>query len=71
MILTRVSWRGWTNEIRRVLRGGMHKPEFQPLLKDVRELVDRLSLERKAAPTLAIWRAALEEVVGPDEPFLL
>lgn len=33
--------------------------------------IDRLSLERKAPPTLAIWRAALEEVVGPDEPWLL
>lgn len=33
--------------------------------------IDRISLERKAPPTLAIWRAALEEVVGPDEPFLL
>lgn len=33
--------------------------------------IDRISLERKAPPTLAVWRAALEEVVGPDEPFLL
>ncbi len=55
MILTRVSWRGWTNEIRRVLSGGMHKPEFQPLLKDVRELVDRLSLERELDGTAGTW----------------
>jgi trehalose 6-phosphate synthase len=55
MILTRVSWRGWTNEVRRVLRGGMHKPEFQPLLKDVRELVDRLSLERELDGTAGTW----------------
>jgi trehalose 6-phosphate synthase len=55
MILTRVSWRGWTNEIRRVLHGGMHKPEFQPLLKDVRELVDRLSLERELDGTAGTW----------------
>lgn len=33
--------------------------------------IDRLSLERKAPPTLAIWRAALEAVQGPDEPRLL
>lgn len=33
--------------------------------------IDRLSLERKAPPTLSIWRAALEETVGPEEPFLL
>ena len=55
IVLTRVSWRGWTNEIRRVLRGGMHRPEFQPLLKDVRELVDRLSLERELDGTAGAW----------------
>ncbi len=33
--------------------------------------IDRLSLERKAAPTLSIWRDALEEVMGPEEPRLL
>lgn len=33
--------------------------------------IDRLSLERKAPPTLAIWRAALERVQGPEEPRLL
>ncbi len=33
--------------------------------------IDRLSLERKAPPGPAIWRAALEAVLGPDEPRLL
>ena len=33
--------------------------------------IDRLGLERKAPPTLAIWRAALEAVQGPEEPRLL
>jgi len=33
--------------------------------------IDRLSLERKAPPTLAVWRAALEAVQGPEEPRLL
>lgn len=33
--------------------------------------IDRLSLERKAPPTLAIWRSALEAVQGPEEPRLL
>src|SRR5690606_23500831 len=32
--------------------------------------IDRLSLERKAPPTLVIWRAALEAVEGPEEPWL-
>jgi hypothetical protein len=35
------------------------------------EAIDRLSLERKAPPTLAVWRAALETVEGPEEPRLL
>lgn len=35
------------------------------------EMIDRLSLERKAPPTLGIWRAALEAVQGREEPRLL
>lgn len=34
-------------------------------------MVDLLSLERKQAPTLAIWRAALEAVQGSAQPRLL
>ena len=33
--------------------------------------IDRISLERKAAATQSIWRAALESVHGPEEPRLL
>lgn len=40
-------------------------------LEKLIEAIDRLSLERKAPPTLAIWRAALEAVQGPEEPRLL
>ena len=32
--------------------------------------IDRLTLERKAPPTLAIWREALEAVEGVDQPSL-
>lgn len=32
--------------------------------------IDRLSLERKQAPTLSVWRDALEEIMGPQEPRL-
>lgn len=35
------------------------------------ETIDRLSLERKQPPTLAIWRDALDEVLGTREPRLL
>ena len=33
--------------------------------------IDRLSLERKVAPTQGIWREALEDLHGPAEPRLL
>lgn len=33
--------------------------------------IDRISLERKQAPTLAIWREALDEVMGKTQPRLL
>lgn len=35
------------------------------------ETIDRLSLERKVPPTQGIWREALEELYGPNEPRLL
>jgi trehalose 6-phosphate synthase len=48
VIIRRASWRGWTSELRRMLRGGgLHKPEFQPLMSDVRDLIDRISAERE------------------------
>jgi chromosomal replication initiation ATPase DnaA len=40
-------------------------------LEKLVEAIDTVSLERKAPPTLAIWRAALEAVQGPEEPRLL
>jgi hypothetical protein len=33
--------------------------------------IDRLSLERKVAATLSIWRDALEAVQGPEQGRLL
>ena len=33
--------------------------------------IDRISLERKGPPGLAVWRAALEAVEGPEAPRLL
>lgn len=40
-------------------------------LEQLAAAIDRLSLERKAPATQSIWRAALEMVMGPDEPRLL
>jgi hypothetical protein len=33
--------------------------------------IDRISLERKQPATHAVWREALEEIAGPDQPRLL
>ncbi|MBN8732618.1 MAG: trehalose-6-phosphate synthase [Acidobacteria bacterium] len=43
---------GWNTELRTFLRGGGRggKREFQPLLKDVRELVERMAHERDDVP---------------------
>jgi trehalose 6-phosphate synthase len=52
----RISWRGWSDEIRRVLRGGRASgPEFQPILGDVRELVARLAAEREQDREGGAW----------------
>jgi hypothetical protein len=33
--------------------------------------IDRLSMERKAPPTMVIWRDALEAIGGASQPRLL
>jgi trehalose 6-phosphate synthase len=48
IIAARISWRGWSRELRAFLRGGTQRPEFQPILRDVRDLVDRIVAEKAA-----------------------
>jgi trehalose 6-phosphate synthase len=49
LVSVRVSWRSWSNELRRMLRGGgQQRPEFRPFMQDVRDLVERLAFERDA-----------------------
>jgi chromosomal replication initiation ATPase DnaA len=40
-------------------------------IESVVATIDRLSLERKAPPTLSVWRDALEAVQGAEQPRLL
>jgi trehalose 6-phosphate synthase len=48
-VAARLSWRSWSNEIRGLLKSGRREqPEFQPVLRDMRELVERLAYERDA-----------------------
>jgi trehalose 6-phosphate synthase len=43
LLAARALRRSWIGEARRTVRGGSHRPEFQPLLADVRELLGRIS----------------------------
>ena len=55
IVAARLSWRGWSNELRRLLRGGAQRPEFQPLLRDVRDLVARIVAEKEADRERGTW----------------
>jgi len=55
VLVRRLSWRSWTEELRRVLAPGAHgatprsaRKEFRPLLSDVRQLVAELAAESGA-----------------------
>jgi trehalose 6-phosphate synthase len=59
IVAARLAWRRWILEIRRLLREGpaaapQHK-EFQPVLRDVRELVERIVSEREAEGEGGAW----------------
>ncbi|HWB20518.1 MAG TPA: trehalose-6-phosphate synthase [Phycisphaerales bacterium] len=58
IIATRVVRQGWTAEIRRFLRGGSHRREFQPIVKDLRNLVARISTERSMEDQNGAWTPA-------------
>ena len=41
------------------------------VIEDLVAAIDRISLERKVAPTMSVWRDALEAVQGPEQARLL
>jgi trehalose 6-phosphate synthase len=55
IVAARLSWRSWSEELRRFLRSGTHRPEFQPILRDVRELVDRIVAEKEGDKEGGVW----------------
>jgi trehalose 6-phosphate synthase len=55
MFAARVSWREWSGEIQRILKGETARPEFHPLLQDVRDLVERIAAERQADSEGGVW----------------
>ena len=54
LVAARLAWRGWTLELRRAL-SGKASPEFSPLVRDVRSLVERLTNERKLEANIGRW----------------
>jgi trehalose 6-phosphate synthase len=45
LVTDRLSWRAWMKGFRRELHGEERRPEFRPLMRDVRELAARLARE--------------------------
>lgn len=59
IVWTRIARRGWTEGVRRALRGESAEGEFRPLLRDVRDLVDDLSSDRGQDGRSGNWSAEL------------
>ena len=57
IVAARLSWRGWSNDLRRFLRGATRteRPEFRPILGDVRDLVERIVAEKEADREGGAW----------------
>ena len=55
LVAGHLSWRSWSNELRRLIRGGRPPLEFRPFLRDVRDLVDRLASDREADGQGGLW----------------
>lgn len=48
LVLVRLVWRSWSDEIRLVLQGRHQRPEFLPVMQDVRELMERVVTEKES-----------------------
>lgn len=57
LISARILWRGFGNALRQIAQGegDARRPEFQPLLKDLRDLLERLSKEEQAELHGGLW----------------
>lgn len=82
LLAARFAWRGWTLQLQKALLGEETK-EFQPLVRDVRALVDRLAAERESEAKEGPWnperlRGALKQhlqgervvVLANREPYI-
>ena len=53
----RMLWRGWSEMLRQIARGrgDIARPEFAPLVKDLRDLLDRLASEEQSELHGGLW----------------
>lgn len=54
LLAVRFAWRGWTSDLQRALTGAAPR-EFQPLVRDVRELAKRLAMEHEREAWGGLW----------------
>ncbi|MDP1827517.1 MAG: trehalose-6-phosphate synthase [Archangium sp.] len=54
LLAARLSWKNWTLELRRALAGGGTQ-EFQPLVRDVKSLAERLASEHDREARGGLW----------------
>jgi trehalose 6-phosphate synthase len=71
IVASRISWRNWTEELRRILRAGEPRKEFQPILSDVRRLVDRLLDQEGRAWTPQRLKETLRQMLDGEKVVVL
>ncbi len=59
IVAARLAARSWSNQLRKMLRGELepHAQEFQPILGDVRELLEQLVAEKESETETGTWTA--------------
>lgn len=75
LFAVRLAWRLWQHDLRRALRGEGSQA-FQPLVRDVRELVEKLSQEREGDGAAGRWtperlRSVLARYLGGERVVVL
>lgn len=75
LLAARLSWRGWTRELRRSLAGDATR-EFLPLVRDVQSLAERLASEHEREARGGLWsperlRATLRQYLQGERVVIL
>jgi trehalose 6-phosphate synthase len=71
IVASRLSWRDWSEQLRGFLRAGEPRKEFQPILADVRELVERMMDQEGRAWTVQRLRDTLRHELSGEKVLVL